>query len=505
MCELDRGGAGDRERTTLPTSASRCLSRYRIFANSAEALHSAGEQNKNTNSHLQLAATRPTPSLSLLILIFPARISSSLYVPNLEYGYRRRLNLISTHSTFTRTMPVPPLPLEMVAQIVTELRLSCVDARGEDLQDERRRNGLAIALVCKAWVPLGEAMVWGQVVLTSSEMVQSLVEHLEEQQHLVKLVQDVTFATNYDADRASEDEGEEAGSEFAIRRLFTLCHTSLLRLDLNNAHWLEPDLFVEELSKCTTLRTLAFCPAPFEQTTLYLFLETLPTLPELEYLSVIIAYPVPAPYLWPELPSTPPLALERVKLVSFNGGEGGRSFNEHVLSLVKPETLQSLITFLEPPDVTIIDRILLFPNLVDLTLTTKHDAQVGPSLEHLFDGVSKAGRRLSITVSPVKIDDAPPEPLLEFTSGNSLADLLALVPACVTELRLNNLHVVKADVPPLTDQMAAVGGLEALAEHLSTIVECGVVDLVGGPARPKAFVGFSLEERLHWLMVPPDE
>ncbi|GAA6007573.1 hypothetical protein JCM10207_006391 [Rhodosporidiobolus poonsookiae] len=80
-------------------------------------------------------------------------------------------------------MPVPSLPLELNNLILRELRLSC----GDD-DAARRSIGLAAALVCKAWQPLGVGVVWYSVRLDSPSRTRRLSESAEHFPHFPPLI-----------------------------------------------------------------------------------------------------------------------------------------------------------------------------------------------------------------------------------------------------------------------------------------------------------------------------
>ncbi|BGP18649.1 hypothetical protein JCM10213_002894 [Rhodosporidiobolus nylandii] len=93
-------------------------------------------------------------------------------------------------------MPVPPLPLELVALIVDHL---ADDLQGEGSQIE----GLRVALVCKDWLPLGQALCWRSVVLARGRD-DIIVDYLSSRPHLLQLVKHLAILGRFE----EEDEAE---------------------------------------------------------------------------------------------------------------------------------------------------------------------------------------------------------------------------------------------------------------------------------------------------------
>jgi hypothetical protein len=162
-------------------------------------------------------------------------------------------------------MPLPSLPLELVAFIVLELRFSCDD------DTVRRSNGLAVALVCKSWVLIGEQVVWHRVVLDSAAKATSLVKHFAEHKHLAKLVKDLKIdepTVKPASDEASDDDDDNSPStRAALASLWTRC-TSITEREYDETTWLNMGSFVRGLRTLKDLRNLAFLPNTMEADTL---------------------------------------------------------------------------------------------------------------------------------------------------------------------------------------------------------------------------------------------
>ncbi|GAA5956322.1 hypothetical protein JCM10213_001764 [Rhodosporidiobolus nylandii] len=86
-------------------------------------------------------------------------------------------------------MPMPFLPLEFVSLVLTELRRLC--AKDVDVDLSRRDNGLNVALVCKAWKPLGLGIVWHDLTLDSPTATRRAYQHFQAHPHLLHFAQEV--------------------------------------------------------------------------------------------------------------------------------------------------------------------------------------------------------------------------------------------------------------------------------------------------------------------------
>jgi hypothetical protein len=86
-------------------------------------------------------------------------------------------------------MPLPLLPFDLIAEIVSHL---------EEEEDAKVpvqiKAGKAISLVCKAWVPLGQALRW-RTIEPGPQRVSSLVDHFAHYVHLNNLVRKLRVNT----------------------------------------------------------------------------------------------------------------------------------------------------------------------------------------------------------------------------------------------------------------------------------------------------------------------
>ncbi|GAA5894349.1 uncharacterized protein JCM6883_003795 [Sporobolomyces salmoneus] len=79
-------------------------------------------------------------------------------------------------------MPIPFLPTEIIAEIVSHLRTPVHQSVNDSIV-----NGCSISLVCRQFAPIGQALRW-RVVKTNPSSIHSLARHFEEFPHLAKLV-----------------------------------------------------------------------------------------------------------------------------------------------------------------------------------------------------------------------------------------------------------------------------------------------------------------------------
>jgi hypothetical protein len=396
-------------------------------------------------------------------------------------------------------MPLPSLPLELVTLIVLELRLSCDD------DTARRANGLAVALVCKSWVLIGEQVVWHRVVLDSAAQATFLLKHFEEHKHLPKLVKDLKVgkptvkpASDDEAsdDEALDDDEDPASTCADLASLWTCC-TSITELEYDETTWMTTGSFLKGLRNLKALRNLAFLFSTMEAEEPLVFLDTLNFLTNLEELTVISMSEVPR-CRWVRAPSQPPLSLWQLKYVVSPSG-GGQQFINHLLDLIKPETLLSCVSYVDPLYLDLVDRFLLFPNLYHLSIGFRRDLDVSPLLQHLLEACSRSNRSFELTVAPLGAsqDQIPSSPI-SLSNGATINDLLALVPAD-TSLELEFLHVEDAELPLPTQEMLS-WDRDTLEERISSFVRCDVACGAGEEARVerKAFAGMKDEKGLIW-------
>ncbi|GAA6020676.1 hypothetical protein JCM10207_007821 [Rhodosporidiobolus poonsookiae] len=162
-----------------------------------------------------------------------------------------------------RVVNIPFLPPELIDLILTEVRLSC----GDD-DDARRSNGLAAALVCKAWQPYGVAAIWHTVKLDSPEEMSRLVESAKTFPHFPPFIKELyLLSTPADVNESAQVDGELNRGTDQLADLCALC-THLRVLDTGIASWVTSEQLALALPHLPCLTHLELgamersCPSP---------------------------------------------------------------------------------------------------------------------------------------------------------------------------------------------------------------------------------------------------
>jgi hypothetical protein len=268
-------------------------------------------------------------------------------------------------------------------------------------------------------------------------------------------------------------------------------------LEYGETTWMNVGSFLKGLPNLQALRNLAFLPSTMEAEEPRVFLEALPSLRNLEELTVLTLSEVPR-CRYVRAPTHPPLSLWQFKYVVLPNG-GGQQFIDYLIDLVKPDTLLSCVSYVDPHNLDLVDRFLLFPNLYHIAISFRRDGDISPLLQHLLEVISRSNRSFELAVTPLgasqrQILSSP----LRFSHGATVNDLLALVPAD-TNLELECLHVEDAELPPPTQEMLS-WDRDTLEERISSFVRCDVACGAGEEARVerKAFAGMKVEKGLIW-------
>ncbi|GAA5893926.1 uncharacterized protein JCM6883_003674 [Sporobolomyces salmoneus] len=120
-------------------------------------------------------------------------------------------------------MPIPYLPTEIIAEIVSHLRSRVNQAVIENIP-----NGKAISLVCRRFFPVGQALRW-RLVKISPSSIRSLAQHFEEFPHLAILVR----LLHHDEQEEEEDVDAFRAESLDDLLLVLSSTSSLIRLDFN--------------------------------------------------------------------------------------------------------------------------------------------------------------------------------------------------------------------------------------------------------------------------------
>jgi hypothetical protein len=339
-------------------------------------------------------------------------------------------------------MPVPPLPLELVALILDELALSS----GEDDQS-KRSNGRNVALVSKAWCTLGSAVVWSRIVLNSSEQVRSLVEHLEEHPNLPRFVKEIRLV-GPDIGGALPDEldtstFESASNNALLLRVWKLCR-NLKTLKVLLPSWITGEACSQQLEHLKHLRHLDFRPrASLEavQNTSSL-LSSFASLTSLHFLNC--NFPTVSTIPLPHTPHLLPIRnLRCINALVADCRAERLSMQTHLLNLVQNDTLESYTGIVYPSDTSFLDRLFTFPNLRTILLIVEESDDALPLLQHLFSLTSTHVLR-KLAISGERSSEHANDPLksveLRLNGTSSLKNFLFEHPPYVAQLELEGFY-----------------------------------------------------------------
>jgi hypothetical protein len=143
-------------------------------------------------------------------------------------------------------MPLPILPFDIISVIISHLRNSSTAAQISE--------GKAISLVCKAWMPLGQALCWRNVDVQPRQ-IPPLLDHLNGYPELGKLVRKLNVCEKPDSTDSDNDshEEEEAKPDFSQLPSLLLQLSRLEGFDIEGDLGKSWSLTVETLSKLPVL------------------------------------------------------------------------------------------------------------------------------------------------------------------------------------------------------------------------------------------------------------
>ncbi|GAA5894087.1 uncharacterized protein JCM6883_003716 [Sporobolomyces salmoneus] len=339
-------------------------------------------------------------------------------------------------------MPIPYLPTEIIEEIVSHLRsLQTVNGNIP--------NGKSISLVCRRFLPIGQALRWRRVKIDPST-ISSLAQHLREFPHLAKLIRRMYYK-DYDEDEEEEEEVDPFRAESLDDLLLVLSSTSSLL-------GIEFEARVEESSSAAFTSVM----------------QTASALPRLELfhfkvhgrvdwtLEVASAFNTGFPALHnlaAEFPDTliiepglhaipPSIPRKKLELLIASVGSTGES------DFDTPGFMSYLLKQLDPSQCILIghpahdlnwELLSSCPCLRDLDITVHVSDGSNPFsdlIEHL------AGLR---TLESIDIDANGPEtePELTFTTHIPLKQVLAAFPASLRDLKLRDLSFSDYESIPL--------------------------------------------------------
>ncbi|GAA6007618.1 hypothetical protein JCM10207_006410 [Rhodosporidiobolus poonsookiae] len=297
-------------------------------------------------------------------------------------------------------MNVAPLPLELVSLILTELRLSC----GDD-DAARRSNGLATALVCKAWQPLGVCVVWHSVRLDSPSRTRRLSERAEQFPHFPAFIKKAWFRwVNYEA---------------ITRVLPLLKHYRTFKLGAAQ-HGL---------------------PYPLS------ILPKLAALPHLNCLSLLTALSNDG---W-ETPAHTfaPIRITRISLVVVVAPQAAGADTSHfyldLFDDLDTHTLRDMTLMLHPGDLAVIHRLFCFPSLRILIVVLPASPAAFPLVDRMLQAASPHPIPLTVVLSgainTAAAERGATELRLPSTGSSSLTAFLDAVPTSIVDFRIDDFYL----------------------------------------------------------------
>lgn len=356
-------------------------------------------------------------------------------------------------------MTFPPLPLELVSLIVDELALSY-----EKDDAARLSNGQNIALVSKAWAPLGTAVVWTQVRLASSKQLEFLLAHVDKHVGLARLVKEVSLVehTSEDNEEASQDSpAATIATSSALERLWSTCHRTS-RINVETPSWIDLETLLPHLALLQHLHHLELRPS-VDMALIAKIATLLPLLSALTSLQSLVVHAATRTMCpSPDGSSTGVLPLRELVCLSAcvsNRQAEQHSMQSYLLSLTNPSTLRHCTLHSISADLPTLDRIFSCPNLVSLSLAIEQGQDATRFLEHAF---KNARTHASLRHLSIK---AAGRTELFLGASSSLCTLLQSVPF-VSEVRIQGLYVhgdvqlPQADGQSLVAMFAMVDVLE---------------------------------------------
>ncbi|BGP15372.1 hypothetical protein JCM10213_001436 [Rhodosporidiobolus nylandii] len=347
-------------------------------------------------------------------------------------------------------MPVPSLPLELIPLILTELRLFS----GRD-DITKRVTGRSIALVCRAWYPLGVALAWHDLVLDSPQAVKRVVELFERRPDLRCLLRNVDIIGNSLGGEPQVQSDHEPYSRIAEDDIVWLWANApgIRSLEVFDSTWIRFDETVPYLHLLKNLQRshiILFVPPTHLSTMFYAALfASLATATRLKVFCLITPC---SEFRWigPSLPSSsgPPLPL---KTLSFMPIRSERTNDTRVfrrtLDLVQSATLTTLTAYLEPSDLPILDTLPRFDNLSMIALHLEWPDKHGPLVHHFLTILrTLSPRRLRFTLFAVDVR-TPHLGLVPLPASFTLTSFLLALPSFVALATLSHFHLRSDSVP----------------------------------------------------------
>ncbi|GAA5914541.1 hypothetical protein JCM6882_000411 [Rhodosporidiobolus microsporus] len=338
-------------------------------------------------------------------------------------------------------MPVRPLPLEVVALITTEVRLACADFQA------RRDAGTSIALVCRAWRPLGESVCWHSLDLSEPGLAHETAERFKDAPHLAQSVRDLACGTEIDLDQPLKTFEDRAATDDLLT-LWRLC-TRVKRLELRQEQWVDTSHFFAYLSPSDSLRNFAFETRRVHASRR--LLRALAAFPRLATLELDLPETSPWETSVEEIQSAPRLPVHflgcRTTRQQLDAPEPARLIPlRHLFNLIHPDTLCSISLTHSMVGPSLFHQFFTFPNLDILALSVFRQPPL-PIIEQALDLLAEERHaRPFCVVSSWSADKA--RPAISLRDQHTLEDILAALPQGKFRLALGGMYVNAATLPP---------------------------------------------------------
>ncbi|GAA6007445.1 hypothetical protein JCM10207_006344 [Rhodosporidiobolus poonsookiae] len=349
-------------------------------------------------------------------------------------------------------MPVPSLPYELISPILVHLRLSCF---GDDAA--RRSNGLAVALVCKAWHPLGVQIIWFRLRLSSMEGAKRFARRICSSPHIAGLVReiyliqprlplprlpdDTTGAAESVETRQSDEDANVSTPSPAIPFIWRQC-TNLRVLNIGELYWATEADLSTSIPASRTLEDLTMVLGIMPS----LSLPQLASLPRLSALK-LSGYILGDADLPPATPPPTKLPVARLTaLFHYTSPERDvHSFLHKTLDILNSSTLSDVRIVLPANSHGLVDRLFAFPLLDYLDLCVPADESSFPLLERAIHVSHSHPTPLDLCFSTSSGRMPPTE--LRLFGTSSLSALSAHLPPKLRGFHLFGFHVTTTEPP----------------------------------------------------------
>ncbi|GAA5894355.1 uncharacterized protein JCM6883_003797 [Sporobolomyces salmoneus] len=325
-------------------------------------------------------------------------------------------------------MPVPFLPTEIVAEIVSHLRHPSRQTRKDNTA-----NGKSVSLVCRRFVPLGQALRWRSLKIDKYS-ISSLARHFQHFPHLAKLVRQLDHYYCTDMEEEEEDKEDTAFETESLDELIEILRLTSALTGLTFQARLRENLNSTFL---TMVKTIGALPRLWRwelniqgriEWTLEVARAFDAGFPALDILvAEFVDLVIPAGSLDAAYPSTSPKKLSTLSAQAFGTSDIDMS-----------RFCAYLVAQLDPCRYTFyghLSQTLDYNFLTTCSRLTSLELKWYP--DHFTDSLSALVQNLprlrSLTRVVVQIDEPPTSYFLVDESSVSLLRLLAALPASVTE------------------------------------------------------------------------